>query len=83
MPQDLPSGPDEIDDDGLDDEDREDLVLNLIERLDTNKKGAPLAQLTREAAELGIGDDEVEEIINSLLDKGLIYEPTIGRMKRI
>jgi hypothetical protein len=66
-----------------DDGDKEELVLKLIDMLDTNKKGAPLADLIKEAAKAGIGEVELEEINNSLLDKGLIYEPTIGKMKRI
>ncbi|MDW5563781.1 MAG: glycerol dehydrogenase [Methanomassiliicoccus sp.] len=83
IPADMPSaGPEEIEDEG-DDGDKEELVLKLIDRLDTNKKGAPLADLIREAAKSGIGEAELEEINNSLLDKGLIYEPTIGKMKRI
>ncbi|MBI0584461.1 MAG: glycerol dehydrogenase [Methanomassiliicoccus sp.] len=83
IPADTPTfGPEEIEyeDDG---EDKEELVLKLIDKLDTNKKGAPLADLIREAAKAGIGEPELEEINNSLLDKGLIYEPTIGKMKRI
>lgn len=76
------SGPEEIEFEE-DDGDKEELVLKLIDKLDTNKKGAPLADLIREAAKAGIGEVELEEINNSLLDKGLIYEPTIGKMKRI
>lgn len=76
------SGPEEIEYEE-DDGDKEELVLKLIDKLDTNKKGAPLADLIKEAAKAGIGEVELEEINNSLLDKGLIYEPTIGKMKRI
>jgi len=83
MIREMPSGPEEIDDEELDDGDKEEIILKLIDKLDTNKKGAPLAELTKEAAKLGISEDELEEINNSLLDKGLIYEPTIGKMKRI
>jgi RPA family protein len=75
-------GPEEMEEDE-DDGDKEELVLKLIDKLDVNKKGAPLAELTKEATKVGIGELELEEINNSLLDKGLIYEPTIGRMKRI
>ncbi|HHT75745.1 MAG TPA: glycerol dehydrogenase, partial [Euryarchaeota archaeon] len=87
LPQDLPS-PEEIYDSDIDGEDiddgeKEEIVLKLIEKLDVNKKGAPLSELIKESAKLGIEEDELEEINNSLLDKGLIYEPTIGRMKRI
>jgi RPA family protein len=76
------SGPEEIEYEE-DDGDKEELVLKLIDKLDTNKKGAPLVDLIKEAAKAGIGEVELEEINNSLLDKGLIYEPTIGKMKRI
>ena len=80
---DAPSaGPEEIEDE-QEDEDKEEVVLKLIDKLDKNKKGAPLADLVKEAAKAGIGEPELEEINNSLLDKGLIYEPTIGKMKRI
>lgn len=83
MPADMPmAGPEEIEDEA-DEGDKEELVLKLIDKLDTNKKGAPLADLIREAGKVGIGEAELEEINNSLLDKGLIYEPTIGKMKRI
>lgn len=67
----------------LDDDQKEELVLKLIDSLDTTKKGAPLTELAREAAKSNIGESELEEITNSLLDKGLVYEPTIGKMKRI
>ena len=83
LPREMPTGPEEIDDEELDDGDKEEVVLKLIEKLDANKKGAPLAELIKEAAKIGIGEDELEEVNNSLLDKGLIYEPTIGKMKRI
>lgn len=82
IPTDSPSlGPEEIEDE--EDQDKEDVILKLIDKLDKNKKGAPMAELIREAAKAGIGESELEEINNSLLDKGLIYEPTIGKMKRI
>lgn len=76
------AGLEEIEDEE-DEGDKEELILKLIDKLDTNKKGAPLSELTKEAAKVGIGETELEEINNSLLDKGLIYEPTIGKMKRI
>lgn len=67
----------------LDDDQKEELILKLIDTLDTTKKGAPLTELAREAAKSNIGESELEEITNSLLDKGMVYEPTIGKMKRI
>ena len=83
LPRDMPTGPEEIDDEEIDDGEKEEVILKLIEKLDVNKKGASLPDLIKEAAKLGILEDELEEINNSLLDKGLIYEPTINRMKRI
>ncbi|NLI74494.1 MAG: glycerol dehydrogenase [Euryarchaeota archaeon] len=82
-PRDMPISPDEIEDEDLDDGEQEEVILSLIDELDSDKKGAPLAELIKEATSRGINEDELEEISNSLLDKGLIYEPTIGRMKRI
>jgi RPA family protein len=83
IPADAPSaGPEEIEEE-QEDEDKEEVVLKLIDKLDKNKKGAPLADLVKEASKAGISEVELEEINNSLLDKGLIYEPTIGKMKRI
>jgi hypothetical protein len=36
-----------------------------------------------EVKRLGMDRTVLEEVTNSLLDKGLIYEPVLGRMKRI
>jgi len=36
-----------------------------------------------EAGKAGIERDELDEITNSLLDKGLVYEPVLGKMKII
>ncbi|WP_400260573.1 RPA family protein [Candidatus Methanomassiliicoccus intestinalis] len=77
------SSQEEVPTEQLDDDEKEELVLKLIDALDVNKKGAPLTELAREAAKSKISEAELEEITNSLLDKGLVYEPTIGKMKRI
>jgi hypothetical protein len=82
-PRDLPTGPEEIDDEDIDDGEKEEVILKLIDKLDVDKKGASLSDLIKEAAKLGILEDELEEIGNSLLDKGFVYEPTVNRMKRI
>ncbi len=82
LPAEMPAatGPEEIEDD---EEDKEELLLKLIDKLDKTGKGAPMTELEKEAGKSGIGKDEFEELSNSLLDKGLIYEPVIGKMKRI
>ncbi|MEM2978883.1 MAG: glycerol dehydrogenase [Methanomassiliicoccales archaeon] len=63
--------------------DKEERVLAIIDRLDKKGKGAPWDEIIEEAGKEGIRKDELEEITNSLLDKGLIYEPILGKMKRI
>jgi RPA family protein len=46
--------------------------------LDLEEEGGDL-----DKEKMKIGKTELEELTNSLLDKGLIYEPVLGRMKRI
>lgn len=86
LPSDM-GGPEEIelDDAPIADEelDREDVVLGIIDRLDSSGKGAPWDEILDDAESEGIDRTELEEITNSLLDKGLIYEPVLGKMKRI
>lgn len=62
---------------------REDEVLEIIGRLDADGKGATWDAILAASKAGGIGKDDLEELINGLLDKGLIYEPILGRMKRI
>ncbi|MEA3198984.1 MAG: uncharacterized protein QOE90_412 [Thermoplasmata archaeon] len=59
----------------------EDAVLALCEKLDDGK-GAPWEDVVAEAAKKGIGEAAVEECLNALMDKGQIYEPVLGRLKR-
>ncbi len=66
-----------------DEDDKESAVLDLIESLDKNGKGAPWEEILTGAKKGGIKKDELEEIANELLDKGLVYEPVLGRMKKI
>ncbi|MDH7508197.1 MAG: glycerol dehydrogenase [Methanomassiliicoccales archaeon] len=76
--------PEEIDEEGnIDNIDNEEKVLAIIDRLDKKGKGAPWDEIVEEARKEGIEKDELEEITNSLLDKGMIYEPILGKMKRI
>jgi RPA family protein len=61
----------------------EDKVLEVIASLDKDGKGAPWEGILDAAGQAGVSKDKLEESINSLLDKGLIYEPILGRMKKI
>lgn len=85
LPGDDSSLPDEID---IDPEaasanlDHEDTILALLERLDVDN-GAPFEELLSEAAKEGIDGTQLEEITNSLMDKGLVYEPVLGRLRTI
>jgi RPA family protein len=61
----------------------EDKVLEVITTLDKDGKGAPWEGILDAAGKVGVTKDKLEESINSLLDKGLVYEPILGRMKKI
>ncbi len=82
MPEVETSSPDEIEVEN-EDVDKEEQVLQVIDKLDKGGKGAPWDGIVQDAAKIKIEKTELEEIINSLLDKGLIYEPVLGKMKRI
>lgn len=57
-------------------------VLKIIEELDTGR-GAVWDKIIEKAKSMKLDKDDVEEALNSLMDKGLIYEPILGRIKRI
>ena len=63
--------------------DAEELVMDLIDGLDESGQGAPLSRLIDEAGNKGIDEMQLEEVSNALMDKGLIYEPVLGKLKRI
>jgi len=86
LPEDVADVPDEIDlgeRSSISDVDKEDLVLDMLGELDKDGRGAPMDDLIRKAASEGITTTELEEMTNSLMDKGLVYEPVLGRLKRI
>jgi len=58
-------------------------VLALIAELDKDGKGAPWDAILAAAGKQGIRKEVLEEGVNELLDKGLVYEPVLGRMKKI
>jgi hypothetical protein len=85
FPEDV--GPDEIDIEPVQNvaerQDMEDAVLRIIIELDHDGKGAPRDEVEREAEAEGISANELEEISDTLMDKGLIYEPDLRRLKHI
>lgn len=93
LPEDLADAPEEIELDsgsnstpasaGGNPADKEEIILQLLEDLDTEGKGAPRDELEEQAASKGISPMELEEISNSLMDKGLVYEPNLRYLKRI
>jgi len=86
LPEDVTELPDEIDVEprsGISEADKEDIVLGMLDELDKDGRGAPMEELVAKAAQEGISGTELEEMTNSLMDKGLVYEPVLGRLKRI
>jgi len=87
LPEDLSDSPDEIEmpeaDTGSNAAQLVDMILNLLEELDVDGKGAPREELERRAEAEGISSIELEEVSNTLMDKGLVYEPNLRYLKRI
>ena len=84
MPGRWPDSPEEIEEEEEGPSiDKEQVVLGIVQRLDKTGKGAAWDDIVSEAGKAGIERDELDEITNSLLDKGLVYEPVLGKMKII
>ena len=63
--------------------DEEDTVLKIIDSLDTASRGASWDKIVEAAKAKKMDKVRLEEIVAALLDKGEIYEPELGMMKRI
>lgn len=61
----------------------EDVILDLLDELDVDGKGAPREELESRAEAAGIDSITLEEVTMSLMDKGLVYEPNLKCLKRI
>lgn len=60
----------------------EKMLLATIETLlDQDESGAPWDEVVDAATQQGRSEEEVEEALNGLMDKGLIYEPVLGKLK--
>lgn len=91
LPEDISEMPDEIEEpkkasssgESFTSGDKEDIILRILDELDVDPRGAPRDEIDRMAEMEGISADEVEEISSSLMDKGLVYEPNLGYLKKI
>lgn len=63
--------------------DEEATVLGIIDSLDEGPKGAQWEKIVDAAKAKKIDKVRLEEIISNLLDKGEVYEPELGMMKKI
>lgn len=55
-------------------------VLAAVQRLEGDK-GARWEQVLTDCGKSGVTAEDVEEALNRLMDKGLVYEPTLGVLK--
>ena len=58
----------------------EDTVLSVIKSCE-GEDGASWDEITQKSQKAGLETDTIEEALNSLMDKGLIYEPVLGTIK--
>jgi len=63
-----------------DDFEAENTVLEIIKQLEGDN-GAAWDVITEKCEKAGLDKDLIEEALNSLMDKGLIYEPILGTIK--
>ncbi len=65
------------------DTEEERLVLEIVETLDRDGKGASWDEIVDAAGKKGVTKEQLEEITNRLLDDGSLYEPILGKIRRI
>ena len=61
-------------------QEKENTVFTIIKEIE-GKNGASWDLITEKSKKLGIDKDSTEEVLNSLMEKGLIYEPVLGLIK--
>jgi DNA replicative helicase MCM subunit Mcm2 (Cdc46/Mcm family) len=61
----------------------EEKLLIIIGELDRSARGAEWDDVIRTAMGRQIPEEQVSQAVEGLLDKGMVYEPVLGRMKRI
>jgi RPA family protein len=62
--------------------DKEEIILELIDNLDTNGKGANWDEIVSLAKKKKIRENELEEAINDMFESGKIFEPVLGKIKK-
>ncbi|MBS3748536.1 MAG: hypothetical protein KGY65_02135 [Candidatus Thermoplasmatota archaeon] len=62
------------------DEEAEEIVMNVIKSQEGDD-GISWDEITKKCEKEGLDDVRVDETLNSLMDKGLIYEPVLGTIK--
>lgn len=60
--------------------DPEGVVFDLVERIDEGD-GAAWEVIVSEAKDEGLSEEEVEEAMNVLMDRGRVFEPVLGKLK--
>jgi hypothetical protein len=63
-----------------DSEEIEKKVYETIKKIE-GENGAAWDTITEKCEKIGLNKDSIEEALNSLMDKGLIYEPILGTIK--
>ncbi|MDG6221295.1 MAG: hypothetical protein QCI38_07610 [Candidatus Thermoplasmatota archaeon] len=58
-------------------------VLTIVEELDQSPQGAVWEEVVDAAMGRGITLEDLEETVNMLIDKGDLYEPVLGRIKKV
>ncbi len=61
-------------------EEPETIVMNTIKELESDD-GAPWDSIVDACKNKGLDENTIEEALNSLMDKGFIYEPMLGTLK--
>ncbi|MEM3852367.1 MAG: hypothetical protein QXP70_05140 [Methanomassiliicoccales archaeon] len=59
------------------------IILEIIGEKDAHHRGADWNEVVQEAIQRQLTQDDVKAAAESLMDRGMIYEPSLGRMKRI
>jgi len=62
--------------------DTDEIIYELMCRLD-HGKGVPLVELKKEAKNIGLAEDQVDEAVKTLMIEGRCYEPRIDVLRRV
>ena len=79
----IPETSEKKEDDSSDDLMVEDMILAYLDEMDTDSRGVYMDDLIRRGESDGIPAEKIESISSSLMDKGLVYEPNLGYLRKI